>query len=183
MRRCVAARCALTFLSLRLSNRSKPEKPRSATFLWNGGAFGPGYDALHPAMEVPIPAAAKKVELWALVTGHGAETQQCAEFCDHRHEITVNGQTYTKEHPEAGTEDGCIAQIPNGMVPNQGGTWWFGRGGWCPGQQVTPWVVDVTSAVVPGETATLSYAGKLGASPAPEGAGNIELVSYLVVHE
>jgi hypothetical protein len=172
-----------TRLSLRLSKQNKPERPTSATLLWTGGAFGSGYDALHPPVEVPIPATAKKVELWAIITGHEAGTQQCAEFCNHVHEVTVNGKAYTKDHPEAASDDGCVPEIAHGMTPNQGGTWWFGRGGWCPGEQVTPWVVDVTADVVPGETATLSYLGKLGNASPPDGAGTIDMVSYLVVHE
>ena len=38
--------------------------------------------------------------------------------------------------------------VPNkvhlGVVPNQYGTWPYGRAGWCPGQQVEWWEVDVT---------------------------------------
>jgi hypothetical protein len=134
-------------------------------------------------MEVAIPSGAKKVELWSIITGHDAATSQCAEFCNHVHEMTVNGKAYTKSHPEAASEDGCMPEIAHGMTPNQGGTWWFGRGGWCPGQQVKPWVVDVTADVVPGETAQLSYLGKLGNASPPDGAGTIDMVSYLVVHE
>ena len=131
---------------------------------------------------MPIPADAKKVELWTLVTGHGAATNQCAEFCDHEHELAVNGTPYLKSHPEAGTNEGCVEQLENGMVPNQPGTWWFGRGGWCPGQQVEPWVVDVTADVTPGQTATVSYRGLFNGMDPPEGSGDIVFSSYLVVH-
>ena len=70
------------------------------------------------------------------------------------------------------------------MVPNQGGTWWFGRGGWCPGQQVEPDVIDVTDAVTPGTTVTVNYQAMLnGSMTIPDGSGNIVLSSYLVVYE
>ena len=36
------------------------------------------------------------------------------------------------------------AQVSLGVVPNQYGTWPFGRAGWCPGQHVDWWEVDVT---------------------------------------
>ena len=49
-----------------------------------------------------------------------------------------------------GKNDGCIAEDARGMVPNQSGTWWLGRGGWCPGEQVEPWIVDVTADAKPG---------------------------------
>src|SRR4029077_3692313 len=129
-------------------------------------------------------ADAKKVEVYSIITGHGGAANNCAEFCNHEHTITVNGTEFHKDHPEASTNTGCIGQTENGMTPNQGGTWWFGRGGWCPGQQVNPWVVDVTAEVTPGQTAMVSYRGLYkAADPPPDGSGNIDLVSYLVVHE
>ena len=94
-----------------------------------------------------------------------------------------------KEHPLAGVVDGCIQQIEQGTVPNQFGTWPFGRGGWCPGKQVDPWVVDITDAVVPGETTTVTYQGLFeGDTYVPESSGsgsgfgaNINMRSHLVI--
>ena len=173
-----------TKLSLRFSNQAKGMSPTQATFLWSGGGFGSQYNLGHAPVDVPIPATAQKVELWTIITGHGAGTSQCSEFCNHQHEFTVNGAVHLKEFPGAGTNQGCIAELEHGMTPNQAGTWWFGRGGWCPGQQVDPWVVDVTADVVPGQTATLSYRGLFNdIDPPPDGAGDIAMVSYLVVHE
>ncbi|MCC6523186.1 MAG: hypothetical protein IT373_11035 [Polyangiaceae bacterium] len=171
-----------TRLALRFSNRGKGYRPAEATFLWSGGDFGPGYDALHPSKDVAIPADAKRVELWALVTGHGGATQNCAEFCAHQHDFTVNGTTYTKSHPDVSQNDGCMPEMDRGMVPNQAGTWWFGRGGWCPGQQVEPFVADVTADVTPGASAHLTYTATLNGQIPPNGAGNIFLASYLVVY-
>ena len=68
------------------------------------------------------------------------------------------------------------------MVPNQWGTWWFGRGGWCPGQQVDPWVVDVTDEVTPGMPATVEYRGLFGGADPTDGHGNIDMISYLTVY-
>jgi hypothetical protein len=172
-----------TFLSLRLSNQKKAVKATSATFLFAGGTFGSMYNVGRTPAQVPIPATAKKVELWVLVTGHGSGANQCSEFCDHQHQFTVNGTMYTKDFPEAGTEDKCIVELANGMTPNQAGTWWYGRGGWCPGKQVDPWVVDVTANVTPGQMATVSYVGLYGGADPPDNSGNIDLVSYLVVSE
>ncbi len=172
-----------TKLSLRLSNKAKGYAPAEATFLYGGGAFNSMYNAPNLPKEVPIPADAKHVELVAVVTGHGAETSQCAEFCNHQHKFTVNGTEHLKAHPEAGTQSECVDQIEQGMVPNQGGTWWFGRGGWCPGQQVAPWIVDVTAEVTPGATATVEYEGLFKNLTPPDGAGNIVLTSYLVVYK
>lgn len=172
-----------TTLSLRFSNRNKGMRPTSATFLWAGGAFTPDYNTGRAPVDVPIPADAKKVELWALVTGHGAETNQCSEFCNHQHEFTVGANAHTLQFPNAGTESECIGHLANGMTPNQAGTWWFGRGGWCPGQQVDPFVLDVTADVTPGQTATLSYRGLFQGKDPPDVSGNIDLTSYLVVYQ
>lgn len=172
-----------TKLSLRFSNQKKGMRPTSATFLWSGGPFGSTYNVGRLPVDVPIPADAKKVELWALVTGHGAGTSQCSEFCNHQHEFTVGGIAHTKQFPMAGTESECVAHTNNGMTPNQAGTWWFGRGGWCPGQQVDPTVIDVTAEVTPGQTATIGYRGLFLGKDPPDMAGDINLTSYLVVYQ
>lgn len=173
----------LTRMDLRLSNQGKGHTPSQAVPLFAGGNFGPTYNDAYEPIEVPIPVGATRVELWAVITGHGGATLNCAEFCRHQHEVTVNGNAYLKDHPEAGKQEGCVAQIDHGMVPNQSGTWWFGRGGWCPGQQVEPWVVDVTADVTPGETATVSYRGRYSGGEPPANAGNIVMTSFLVIHE
>jgi hypothetical protein len=171
-----------TKLSLRFSNQGKAYKPAEATYLFSGGSFDSQYNVGRAPASVPIPSDAKKVDLYVTVTGHGGATNNCSEFCDHAHEFTVNAATYTKDFPMAGTDDGCIAQETNGMTPNQAGTWWFGRGGWCPGQQVDPWVTDVTKDVTPGQTATISYRGLYGGADPPDNSGNIDLTSWLVVY-
>lgn len=172
-----------TTLSLRFSNQKKASRPKTATFLWAGGDLGSGYAAAHPPIDVPIPATAKKVELWSIITGHGSGTNQCAEFCNHQHEFTVNGTKYLREYKIVSNQKGCVAESDKGMVPNQGGTWWYGRGGWCPGEQVEPYSVDVTAVTKPGETAHLSYRAMFENGDPPDGSGNIDLSSWLVVYE
>jgi hypothetical protein len=177
-----------TKLSLRLSNRGKPVRPVTAIPLWKGGAFGSGYDALHAPIDVAIPASAKKVELYATITGHGAATNQCAEFCNHQHEFSVGSVPHLAEFPWAGNEKECMMDsteqtLGGGTVPNQWGTWWFGRGGWCPGRHVTPFVWDVTAEAPAGQTTTFSYAGLFGDVTPPDGSGDIALWSWVVVHE
>jgi hypothetical protein len=173
-----------TKLSLRLSNQKKGAMPTEAHDLFTGGDFNAAYNAGRAPVTVPIPASAQKVELFVIVTGHGSDPHQCAEFCDHQHVFTVNGHDHAHDFPMAGTEDQCMPNLTHGMTPNQAGTWWYGRGGWCPGQQVDPWIVDVTAEVTPGEDATIAYRGLFqGADPPADGGGNISMTSYLVVHE
>lgn len=126
----------------------------------------------------------QKVELFALVTGHGADkATQCAEFCNHQHHISANDVLYKLEFPMAGTQGQCVPQMTNGMTPNQGGTWWFGRGGWCPGQQVEPWRVALGAEAKPGATLTLNYKGIFKGKGPLDGEGNIHLISWLVMYE
>jgi hypothetical protein len=44
------------------------------------------------------------------------------------------------------------------MVPNEHGTWYFGRNGWCDGQDVKPVIWDVTAATNMGEVGEASEA-------------------------
>ena len=173
-----------TWFSFRLGKTGAKSRPTSATYLFSGGAFGSKYNVGRTPIDVPIPSSATKVELYAIITGHGAGTHQCAEFCNTQHEFTIDGAVYMKEDPVASTDAGCRDEgLPFQMTPNQWGTWWFGRGGWCPGQPVVPFVVDVTKDVEPGGTATVSYRGLYDGDEPDDGSGDIVLSSWLVVYE
>lgn len=71
-----------------------------------------------------------------LCTGHGSDKNQCAEFCPTSHHFTVGGVEHVRSFEAAGSRWGCTAEVLRGAVPNEHGTWQFGRGGWCDGQQV-----------------------------------------------
>ncbi len=173
-----------TWFSFRLGKSGAGIRPSTTTYLYSGGAFGSKYNVGREPVDVAIPSTAKKVELYAIITGHGAGTHQCAEFCNTQHEFTVNGAVYLKEDPGASTESGCRDEgLPFQMTPNQWGTWWFGRGGWCPGQPVVPFVVDVTNDVTPGGTATVSYRGLYEGDEPDDGSGDIVMSSWIVVYE
>ncbi|MCK6523882.1 hypothetical protein L6R49_20940 [Myxococcota bacterium] len=150
----------------------------------------------HAPISVAVPADAAKVELMTVVTGHGfGNTKEaCAEFCDHQHRFTVNGDyEVTKEHPTAGTRWGCAEQVySEGVIPNQSGTWVYGRAGWCPGLEVDLWTVDLTGVAEAGETSELSYTGLFEGRAMFEpqynsGYGSTDayilLTSYLVTYE
>src|SRR6185437_21706 len=174
-------------LSLRCSNQKKGYTPSTLTRIATGGQWDPNYNMGRMPVSVPIPSDTKHAEVWMIVTGHGSSTSYtCGEFCDSQHVFTVNGanNTWTVDFPMAGTEEGCITEEKNGMVPNQGGAWWFGRDGWCPGEQVDPHVWDVTSLVHPGSTATVTYEGQFNGGDPPMDMmyGNIVLTSYLVTY-
>lgn len=173
-----------TWFSFRLGKTGASTRPTTATYLFSGGSFGSKYNVGREPVDVAIPASATKVELYAIITGHGGGTHNCAEFCNTQHEFTVNGAVYMKEDPGASTDAGCRDNgLPEQMTPNQWGTWWFGRGGWCPGQPVVPFVVDVTKDVEPGGTATVSYRGLYEGDTPDDGSGDISMSSWLVVYE
>jgi hypothetical protein len=173
----------LTSVRLRFSNQGKGARPVQAVPLYGDRPFNSQYNEDRPLLNVEIPATATKVELWAIITGHGGEAFNCAEFCNHQHEFIVNNRSFNREHPEVGNQTDCRDRVAEGVVPNQLGTWWFGRGGWCPGQEVEPWVEDVTAFVTPGETAVIDYFGLFNGQTPPDGAGNIRMTSYLVIYE
>jgi len=172
-----------TNLTLRFSNQGKGMRPVELVPLWSGGAFNSGYNDTQDTVRFTAPADAAKVELFAIITGHGADTDQCAEFCNHQHEFNIGRGSYVREHPTVGNQEGCIAETANGMTPNQWGTWWFGRGGWCPGQQVEPFVVDITEDITLGEETRARYFGLLRGQEPPDNAGNIVMTSHIVIYE
>lgn len=173
----------ITTLALRFSTRGKATKPIQATPLWTGGRLDPAYDGQKAPQDVMIPADAAKVELVTLITGHGGVMPtNCAEFCNHEHVFSVNGVTKRQAFPEAQTANGCLERVDEGVVPNQHGTWYFGRGGWCPGHDVAPVAFDVTSDVRKGQRNTLTYQARFRGQPISEHLGNVVMSSWLVVY-
>ena len=86
---------------------------------------------------------------------------------------------------------GCAMQVVDGTVPNQYGTWYLGRGGWCPGFQVDPFVADVTQSVTLGAENSFTYKSLLDgqdyvATPGSGGGGfgsSIWMSSWVVEWE
>ena len=83
-----------------------------------------------------------------------------------KHTFTVNGKhAYSVAFMEPLDTLGCAdhGKVLAGVEPNEYGAWWFGRDGWCDGQDVRPWVVDVSAAVdwSPGATNTVIYSAQM----------------------
>lgn len=70
------------------------------------------------------------------------------------------------------------------MIPNEHGTWQYGRDGWCDGQNVRPWLADVTADLhASGDVEnTVEYVGLYeGQTPDPQSTpGYIMMESNLV---
>jgi len=190
-----AANIPMVDFTLRFQKRGSPLRPKKLIDLFGGGPFYQDYNKKYKPLTVDIPASTKKVELYALITGHGfgTELDNCAEFCNHTHHFGINGKEFVHSHPVAGTFMGCAEAVDvDGVIPNQFGTWTLGRGGWCPGQHVKPYRIDVTAALTKGGSNTLTYKGLFNGSdyvpkpnPKPQGGfgASINKRSWLVLYE
>ena len=118
----------------------------------------------------------------------------------------VNGHANNLTFDDAGTEWGCTASVPDGGIPNEhgmccniphgrcsgcilcgphssrSGTWFLGRDGWCDGQAVRPWVIDITAQLVPSPGVNnVSYVGLFqGATPNPTTPGAVIIMQSFV---
>jgi len=171
-------------LTLRLANQGRELRPVSATPLYTGGSFNETYNDRFEEVEVEIPATAERVEIASVISGHGQVSPgTCAEFCVTTHHFWVNGDENVLSLDDAGSGYGCMEQVAEGTVPNQYGTWWYGRSNWCPGKEVELDTTDITSQVTAGETATFDYEGFYLGSPYTTGGANIVMSSWVVVYE
>ncbi len=138
---------------------AKTERPIAIKKLWGAAPEETPWDDKYNDALAPVtfdfdPKTASRVEIVAALTGHGfgSTTENCAEFCNHQHQFALNGTPLSLlEYPNAGKMEGCYARVAQGVVPNQYGTWPFGRSGWCPGQDVELETVEMTDALRPGE--------------------------------
>lgn len=100
--------------------------------------------------QVAVDAKTKQSQVRATVTGHGqGNTNNAAEFFERTHQLSVNGETFA--HNLWKTD------CPQNTCANQLGTWRFDRAGWCPGQEVQPFIVNTTSVATPGATTEIDY--------------------------
>ena len=91
---------------------------------------------------------ADAVQLVAIITGHGNDEYGCGKFCPTSHVFIVNGNdSNSVSFGSAGTLFGCTRKVSGGGIPNEAGTWIYGRNGWCDGSAVPPWTWDVSSQV------------------------------------
>ena len=158
---------SLLTLKLRLYNDSNQSgnTPYQMIPIWNGTVqFNPEYDDNRPPASFFVPENASKVEFVSYITGHGwgdNTCYNCCEFCNSRHIFTTNGGTFNFDidFPNANLNTYCMSTeaISNGTIPNQYGTWGYGRAGWCPGQNVKPFITDITNYMNFGNDNVIDY--------------------------
>ena len=91
---------------------------------------------------------------------------------------------------EAGSNYGCANKIVDGATPNEHGTWYFGRNGWCNGMDVVPLQWDITQSIDLSSTApqlieyyALAYPDGPTTNGTDQGcSGNIDQSSYVVFY-
>jgi len=192
---------SLLTLKLRLYNlEDNASSAQEIIPIWNGTVqFNPNYSDNRPPTVFNIPDNATKVEFVTYITGHGwgcAGCFNCAEFCNSKHMFEINGGVFEFEraHPNASDNNYCmeLGTIAQGVIPNQYGTWGYGRAGWCPGQDVKPYITDITDAISTGEDNVIDYSacrvsGAACVSP-PTCPGDgcycpeIAMSSYIIIH-
>ena len=67
------------------------------------------------------PPSARRVELVAVITGHGDDNNGCGEFCVTSHHFVVNGKPHMIKFHYAGTPLGCADRVRTGVEPNEHG--------------------------------------------------------------
>jgi len=150
-------------VKLRLYEEVSEIQPKEFIYLWGGAQFNSNYNNNHDPVIFSIPENAQRIEFATYITGHGGgcDNGNCAEFCNSKHMFEVNGGvgSFEKSHPEASLLTDCmeLESISEGVIPNQWGTWGYGRAGWCPGLDVEPFIVDITEYIMPGEENIMTY--------------------------
>ncbi|KAK9816886.1 hypothetical protein WJX72_006713 [[Myrmecia] bisecta] len=161
-------------------------RPTATLPLFSGGTFDAGYNQRQAPIRFKTPWGLKRAVLSAVITGHGSDENQCAEFCSTSHHFIINGVEHFVNYTEAGTLLGCTEKVREGVEPNEHGTWQYGRNGWCDGQNVRPWLVDLTPNLIPpgGLPNVIEYRGLYqGQTPDPQQqAGYIMMQSNLVFY-
>ncbi|CAH1773878.1 unnamed protein product [Owenia fusiformis] len=148
--------------------------------------FDKNYNKDFPIRTFEVPPDTKKTVLVSVITGHGSDNNGCGEFCISSHHFVVNFQhTYNRSFDNAGDQLGCAKEVPRGVEPNEHGTWLYGRGGWCDGQEVSPWNVDISKHVNNFTPNNITYYGWFnGTDPNPtQNPGVMIYQAYVVFYK
>jgi len=123
-----------------------------------------------------IPAGISDGLIRVFATGHGfGYTENCAEFCAKDHTLSVGGVSDTLTV----WRDDCVQT----GAPNQAGTWWYSRAGWCPGADVYPREWEVGDQLIPGAEVTFGYDVQNYINLEEDGDPYLIISSYLILFE
>jgi len=104
-----------------------------------------------PAVSTVIADNTKSGHMRMTISGHGqGNTNNAAEFFNVTHQIVVDNEV-------AGDHNLWKNDCGQNPCSNQGGNWTPSRAGWCPGQEVRPYVFDLTDMMTVGQELSLDY--------------------------
>lgn len=104
-----------------------------------------------PEVPVMVNSNSETSHVRMTISGHGqGNTNNAAEFFDVTHNLNIGGQSF-QDHRLWKSDCG------NNPCDDQAGSWPFNRAGWCPGQAVDPFVINTTSAMMPGSEMRFDY--------------------------
>ncbi|CAN5577658.1 hypothetical protein BH11BAC2_BH11BAC2_17060 [soil metagenome] len=116
---------------------------------WVYGDPGISYDL--PQDTITTNSLTQELELRMTNSGHGqANTDNAAEFSQKTHTFVVN-------NANVGTQYLWKANCAQNTCANQAGTWLYNRAGWCPGQAVDPYFLNLTPQLTPGSDILIDY--------------------------
>ena len=95
------------------------------------GFSGPAYNQ-NRTVPFSVAAGTTRVAVAAIISGHGGcEFQPTSHHwvMNSRADYNTSAPEYADRFMEAGTALGCADKTARGMVPNEHGTWYFGRNG------------------------------------------------------
>lgn len=111
----------------------------------------PGIEDDLDELTVDIDNNTEDSHLRMTITGHGqGNTNNAAEFFEVDHTLNINGAAFENHHL-------WKSDCPDNPCANQAGNWLFPRAGWCPGQEVTPYIFNTTSETNPGSSVAFDY--------------------------
>ncbi len=120
-------------------------------------------------------APATKSVVKNIISGHGADDNDCSEFCSKYYQLKVNGVVTSQKQlwkSDCGLND---------IFP-QTGTWLFERANWCPGQEVYPIKHDITSLTSPATTFSLDIDMEPYIGPTQSNLGGYSIASQLITY-
>lgn len=167
-------------IALRFSSDGASAPAVGGARAFTGGEFDADYNTREAFTFTP-PEGAQRVELVSIISGHGQTAgDNCAEWCDHRHQFGINGTALPEiaSEMEPGSLSGCAQRADEGVPPGQWGNWAPGRAYWCPGLPVELIRLDITEHVQGGMENSLTYQGLLNGGD-PRG-GDIALSTYVI---
>ena len=91
-------------------------------------AFNQSFASFFPTYHFTLPRhRRRRVQLYAIITGHGNDNHGCGEFCATEHRFVVNRHAALIKRqllPATDAQLGCAEAVDSGVVPNEYGTWY-----------------------------------------------------------